>query len=174
LFLENNYLEKGDFVDGSVRDLLPGLLISGRPGVVVPEVGDADTLHPAIFIEVVDDPVGHDVDITLLPRLAGRCRGVLEGMELGVELDEEKVAHRHEVAEFQELFSVLLKCLIVGDELVGAVQRHGRSGRSVGIIEVLDGDVRREVVREGVIALVVEMVHVLKILLPVHGRPPYT
>jgi Zn-dependent protease len=36
-----------------------------RPGVVVPEMGDADAFHLTVFVKVVDYPVGHYVDIAL-------------------------------------------------------------------------------------------------------------
>jgi hypothetical protein len=43
---------------------IPSFIFSSL-GIVVAEVGDANALHLALFIEVIKDPVGDDIDITL-------------------------------------------------------------------------------------------------------------
>jgi len=132
-------------------------------------MGDADALHLAFVIKVVEDPVGHDGDIAFLPlRCSPTGRGIFEGDELGVKLHEDLVALGEEVAHFQDLLCVGCKRLVVSDELLGAMEGLRRGIGAIGAIEVLHGDIRCEIAGDFIKPLVVEVVDVFQVLLAIH------
>jgi hypothetical protein len=133
-------------------------------------MGNADTLHLAFFIEVIEDPVGHDNDIALFARRSSFTGGsVLEGNELGIELDEHEVALGKKVAQLKDFPGVLVEGAVVCLEPFGAVEYLGGGIRAVSVIEVLYGDIRGKVTRYLIIPFIIKVVDVFQVLLAVHG-----
>jgi hypothetical protein len=138
-------------------------------------VGDADTLHLTLLIEVIKNPVGHDNDIALFALHTSPAGGrVFEGNELGIKFDEEEVAFREKIPEFKDFLGVFVEGAVVGLELFGTVENLGRGIGAVSVIEVLHRNIRGEIAGDFIVSLVVKVIDVFQVLLSIHHLPPYS
>ncbi len=62
--------------------------------------------------------------------------------------------------------------LVIGGKLLTTVQCPGGKLGAVGIVEVLDGDIRGKVAGDLIVPFVVKVVDVFQVLLSIDGTPP--
>ena len=108
-------------------------------------MSNPDALHFAVH-HVVQDPVCHNLDITLFSSLpAFACGCVLEGVEFRIEFHKHPILGGHKFAKLQDFPHGAEERLVVVDKAFGTLQRPGGHLRPCRIVVILHGDVGGEI-----------------------------
>src|SRR5690242_6940357 len=93
-------------------------------GIMQAKMSDANTFELVVF-QIVDTPIGGDVDVAGFHGSPGKIGIVLKEVELAIHFRGHQVSIQQKIAHFQSLAAVLMKCDVLLKKAVASFARDG-------------------------------------------------